>query len=310
VRSHAGRLAVRATISGTRSLAMPTCSSRDADCSSIVENGAVSIEERIDELYQLPLAEFTAARNALAKSLSGGDARRVRQLGKPTVVPWAVNQVYWRAPAVYEKLLKSGKTLRDAQVAALKGKASDVRRAAEAHRAAVSESVRHATRIAEAAGTHPAAEPLARMLEALSIAPVHPERPGRLTDLVQPAGFEALAGVTPAAPARREAPRNPAPPAPPVEAHAPASRSAPSPQRTADIKRARAEARRQAREAAARRRQQAAARKRAQAALARAEQAEAAARREVERAQERLRGAERASAEARASLRESAGASE
>jgi hypothetical protein len=53
----------------------------------------VSLDSRVDELYQLPLDEFTAARNALAKSLKGEEAESVKRLQKPTIVPWAVNQL-------------------------------------------------------------------------------------------------------------------------------------------------------------------------------------------------------------------------
>src|SRR2546430_1512179 len=74
-------------------------------------------DAKIDDLYQLPLAEFTDARNALAKTLSGADAKAVRQLAKPTVVAWAVNQVYWRARSAYDAVMKSGERLRKAQVA-------------------------------------------------------------------------------------------------------------------------------------------------------------------------------------------------
>jgi hypothetical protein len=37
------------------------------------------------------------------------------------------------------------------------------------------------------------------MLEALSLAPELPAQPGRFTEQLQPAGFEALAGITPSA---------------------------------------------------------------------------------------------------------------
>ena len=58
-------------------------------------------DAKVDELYQLPLATFTAARNALAKTVKGADARRIKQLAKPTVVPWTVNQLYWHSRKTY-----------------------------------------------------------------------------------------------------------------------------------------------------------------------------------------------------------------
>jgi hypothetical protein len=156
-----------------------------------------ALDVKIDDLYQQPLDAFTAARNALAKSLTGADAQRVRQLAKPAVVPWAVNQVYWRARATYDRLIKSGERLRKAQIAALEGRSADIGAASDAHRRAVTEAVAEAERIATAAGSRPGTDALARTFEALSLAPAPPESPGRLTEPLQLAGFEALAGITP-----------------------------------------------------------------------------------------------------------------
>jgi hypothetical protein len=151
----------------------------------------------IDALYQALPGEFTASRNALAKTLSGEPAREVRSLKKPTVVPWAVNQVYWKARPLYDKLMTRGGELRAAQIASLKGKKSDVRAAMEAHRRAVGDAVHRADQIASEAGLSPDAEQLARMFEAISLAATPPSSPGRFTDAIGPQGFEALAGVTP-----------------------------------------------------------------------------------------------------------------
>src|SRR5262249_36237891 len=120
-------------------------------------------------------------------------------LKKPTVVPWAVNQVYWKARSVYDKLMARGRELRAAQIASLKGKKSDVRPAMEAHRQAVGEAVHRAQQLAADAGLSPDAEQLARMLEAISLAPEPPSGAGRFTEAIEPMGFEALAGVTPSA---------------------------------------------------------------------------------------------------------------
>jgi hypothetical protein len=172
-----------------------------------------AIDDTIDGLYQLPLAEFTAARNALAKTLKGDEAASVKRLEKPTVVPWAINQLYWRERRTFDRLIASGRALRTAQIAALKGKTSDVRAATSAHRDALAAAVATTAQIAAQSGSHPPADAISRMLEALSLAPEPPEHPGRFTDVVQPAGFEALAGVTPVvrieprpAPEERESP--------------------------------------------------------------------------------------------------------
>lgn len=156
------------------------------------------IEKQIDALYQLPPADFTAARAELVRTLTGALATRVKQLRKPPVVPWSVNQLYWRARPIYERLRQRGQALRAAHVAALRGKPADVRQAAETHRRAIGEAVHRAVELAADAGLTPDPEPLARMLEALSLAPAPPAAPGRFTEVLQPAAFEALAGITPA----------------------------------------------------------------------------------------------------------------
>jgi hypothetical protein len=173
----------------------------------------VSLDGKIDDLYRQPLDAFVTARNALAKTLTGDDAKRVRALVKPTVVPWAVNQVYWQARPTYEKLLKSGERLRAAQIASLEGRrGGDVREAGDAHRTALADAVKAAERIAAAAATNPPADALMRTFETLSLASEPPEPPGRLTKALQPSGFEALAGVSRGAAARRRSAPFPPPP--------------------------------------------------------------------------------------------------
>src|ERR687891_633946 len=58
---------------------------------------AVDVDAAIADLYGLPLDEFTPARNELAKRLRGeGDretAERVKELAKPSVAAWTVNQI-------------------------------------------------------------------------------------------------------------------------------------------------------------------------------------------------------------------------
>jgi len=156
------------------------------------------LDAQIDALYQLPLAEFTSARTALAKTLSGEQARQVRTLKKPTAVPWAVNQVYWKARSVYDAAMKAGQSLRAAQIATLKGKKADVRAATDAHRRAIAAAVHQAVRVASTTGLKPSTEQIARMFEAVSLAAAPPSAPGRFLEVVAPSGFDALTGVTPA----------------------------------------------------------------------------------------------------------------
>jgi len=159
-------------------------------------------DDRIDELYRGPLNDFTAARNALVKEHRGADASRLRKLAKPTVVAWLVNQVYWQSRKIYDELIKSGEKMRHAQIAALEGKKADVRATSDAHRRAIADAVKEAERLAEQSGAHPSPDALMRTFEALSLAAEPPEPAGRLTKELQPAGFEALTGVTPQAVSR------------------------------------------------------------------------------------------------------------
>ena len=80
---------------------------------------SATLDPKIDDLYKVPLEEFTVARAALAKTLKGADAHLVKRLQKPTIVPWAANQVYWKARDTYDKVRTSGEQLRRAQIAAL-----------------------------------------------------------------------------------------------------------------------------------------------------------------------------------------------
>jgi hypothetical protein len=250
----------------------------------------VPLESDIDRLYQLPLSEFTAARNALAKTLKGEDATRVKTLAKPTVVPWAVNQLYWRDRKTFDHLLKAGSALRDAQIAALGGRRADVRRATEAHRGALADAVRSATALATAGGTSPQADQLARMLEAVSLAATPADGAGRFTELIQPSGFEALAGLSINAGGGSAAPPAKAPAGLAVarpEGRASGGGTSGPNNRKAEAERKREEARR-AKEAAEHRRAVEAAIKKAEHELSVAESALARAGREVEQAEEAL----------------------
>ncbi|MEP7304642.1 MAG: hypothetical protein ABJA98_03910 [Acidobacteriota bacterium] len=160
-----------------------------------------SLESSIDSLYQGPPDQFVATRLALAKTLTRDEARLVKQLPKPTVAAWAANQVYWRTRPVYDRAIKSGKKVRSAQIAALNGRALDLREVVDEHRAAVAAAVAEASRLAAGMDAHPNTDELSRTFEALSLEAARTEPAGRLSKALQPAGFEALAGIVVKAPA-------------------------------------------------------------------------------------------------------------
>jgi len=164
------------------------------------------VQDDIDALFQLPLTEFTAARNALAARLKkAGDpeaAERVKALAKPSIPAWAVNHLYLKHRIVFDRLLDAGEKFRKAQTAQLAGKSADIRGPLESRRAALSELTTRAAKLLAEAGSAAAPDTMRRVtttLEALSTyagLPGTPE-PGRLTDDVQPPGFEALAALVP-----------------------------------------------------------------------------------------------------------------
>src|SRR4051812_42537393 len=99
-------------------------------------------EERIAELYGLPLDRFTAERNALAAALrSEGEAEAAastKTLRKPSAAAWAVNQLVRAEPDLVDALLGAGGELRQAHRRAAAGHGADqLRAAADAERAAV-----------------------------------------------------------------------------------------------------------------------------------------------------------------------------
>jgi len=152
--------------------------------------------DSVDELYRLPLEEFTKARNTLAKTLSGDEQRVVASLPKPTVSMWAVNQLYWNDRATYKALIDAAEKLRAAHRAVLGGKTVDLRKPDEVHRAALDRAAVKATSLLEqAAGSvsDPARDTIRRALAALPT----DEQAGRLTREPQAAGFSLFAGVTP-----------------------------------------------------------------------------------------------------------------
>ena len=160
----------------------------------------------VDDLFKLPLAEFTAARNILAAKLKkGGDAEeaeRVRTLSKPPLSAWAANQLYWRHRKPFDQLLAAGERFRKAQVEQLAGRSADFRAPLDARRETLSRLAKLAAEILRESG-HPTTPDTMRhimtTLEALATYGGDTGGPpaGRLTADVDPPGFEALAALVP-----------------------------------------------------------------------------------------------------------------
>src|SRR3546814_16382925 len=85
-------------------------------CSYVL--GVTTLLEAADELYALTLAEFTAARGAMAKQLRTQDrplADRIKTLRKPSTAAWVVNVLARREHEQVSQVLEVGAALREAQ---------------------------------------------------------------------------------------------------------------------------------------------------------------------------------------------------
>jgi DNA repair exonuclease SbcCD ATPase subunit len=266
----------------------------------------VRVEDAVAGLYRLPLAEFVAGRDQLARQLrAAGDreaARRVAALRRPSISAWAANQLARAAPHAMAELLEVGAALRQAQQDALTGQPGAARRLRSTSaqlRAAISRLSQRAETLLGRAGHAASDATLARLAATLQAAATadQPTRAalaeGRLAGDLDPAGF----GL----PVEEAAPADAAP-GPPAAAPPPA---APADDRAA----ARREQARLAAQLALERTGQAA--ERARAALARAEAmaadqqqaAQAARRRALELAEAAEDLAERAAAAAATAAR-------
>ena len=158
----------------------------------------MKLEDEIDALFRLPVAEFTSERNTLAARLKkegrANDAERVKLLGKPSVSAWAVNQLYWNHRDAFDDLIALGKRFRPAQ------KPADRRESLDARREVLSNLSDLATELLNEAGHNPSLDMLRRVtstLEALSTYALLSDgpTPGRLTQDVDPPSFESLASL-------------------------------------------------------------------------------------------------------------------
>jgi hypothetical protein len=164
----------------------------------------LDLHGEVDKLYQAPLAEFTAARNALVariKAAHGADAAaHVKALAKPSIAAWTLNQLYWRHQSEFMALLMAGDALRLAQQQRLGGAEVDLAPATRARQSAVDALLALATDILKEGGHAPSPDMRQRLLGSLdalaaygtgSLAP----KAGRLTEDVPAPGFAALAGM-------------------------------------------------------------------------------------------------------------------
>jgi hypothetical protein len=170
----------------------------------------------IGDLFKLPLTEFIGARKELAarfrKSGLVIEAEQVKALAKPPISAWTANQLYWRYRDAFDELIATGQRFRKAQTS---GKIVNMREALDARREVLLQLSDLATEILRDAGHNPSLDTLRRInttLEALSAfaSSADGPTPGRLTQDVDPPGFDSFGSFTPSStpsstPAKRAA---------------------------------------------------------------------------------------------------------
>lgn len=163
----------------------------------------MKLDEELDRLYGTPLADFTRARDALARELrQSGDreaAEDVKALSKPSISVWTVNQLARTERMQVRSLLTAADRVRAAQAELLGGGSPDeLQEAAARQREVVGALLESAKSVLGAAG-HPATEAtLERVRKTLSAVGADEEgrrlvETGRLTEDLDPAGFGSLA---------------------------------------------------------------------------------------------------------------------
>jgi len=177
--------------------------------------------DKLGELFAKPPAEFTAARNALAKELRNDgkeeEAKRILALRKPTAALWAANQLPRRSEDDVTALIESTDRMRKMQARGT-GAGDELREAMGEQRAALGRLESVAEAALREAGLSVSPSVLRAVQRTVQAAASGDEdlraalEDGRLESELEPSGFEALLGAAPraAGPAPRKHAKEPA----------------------------------------------------------------------------------------------------
>lgn len=153
------------------------------------------LEELADELYRLPLSEFTSNRDARAAEATRAGKRAlagaIKKLRKPTVGAWLANVLAHERPEDVEKLTVLGAAMRSAQGRLAGG---DLRRLSRQRQELVQALGDEAARLGRQAGQTVGAPAVVELQETLEAALSDDDagralRQGRLTARLQHAGL-------------------------------------------------------------------------------------------------------------------------
>src|SRR5947207_5005694 len=133
--------------------------SREMDDEGIESEEGGSLDDDVDALFKLPLAEFTGARNDLAARLKregrADDSNFVKALAKPSISAWAVNQLHWKHREAFDRLLATSQRFRQSQTSHTATRMADLRESLDARREALSHLSDLATALLREAGHNP-----------------------------------------------------------------------------------------------------------------------------------------------------------
>ena len=159
------------------------------------QDDLVDLETVSDELYGLPLDDFTPTRTVRERQAkSAGDkdlAAQIHQLGKPNLVAWLANQLVRECADELRPLLELGAGLREATAAS---SGEQLRELSRQQRQLVYTLVQQARRLANAAGRKVSLDAARGLEDTLRAALADPEAAdllaaGRLTGGMQNSGF-------------------------------------------------------------------------------------------------------------------------
>jgi hypothetical protein len=154
-----------------------------------------------EDLYGLPLEDFTPARDALAKELRAAgrkeEAAEVKSLRKPSLAAWALNRAARDHGDAVERLRAAGADLREAQSEAMAGDAGRLRSAGQALAGEVDRVAALAADALRSAGRPPSAAQQEKILATLRTAAVDEDAGdllarGVLVDDLEATGFGLL----------------------------------------------------------------------------------------------------------------------
>jgi hypothetical protein len=163
-------------------------------------SGALADDPEIRRLYGVSLAEFIAARNALATRLrkagQEAEAEAVKALKKPTPPVWAVNQVARQEPEAIRDFLEAVSRLRSTQE---RRRSDELDAATREEREAFTRAVELVRQRLTEAGARDAPDTMARVTATLRGAAADPSRHddlrrGTLKEELRAPGFELFTG--------------------------------------------------------------------------------------------------------------------